>query len=236
MAFRVTQLGRFGDYVRVWNKDPDPDRRAASVAQRPGGPPPEQYTALLGSKGLWDPSDAGWLKWKGEFDKIVAGSTALLRIRCSRPHPRYPAECWHELLPPFDYGNLRWFANLLPTSTVSDNVVTRGNEAFILKDDEGWNFVITKAGEILTSKEHYAAVKHPCLSGGDEVWSAGRLGIDSGMIRVVDLQSGHFVKSAVLRGSPAAKALMDMTKQIFRKYADAFLAPSPLHSSFDCVW
>jgi hypothetical protein len=236
MAFRTSQLGRFGEYIQSWHADADPDRRAAHIAERPGGAATMRFAALLDSKRLWDPSDPTWLAWKRRFDSLVAGSAVLLPVRCSRPHPRYPSECWHELLPPLEHGNLRWFAERLRAGRVADNISVENATPFVHRDADAWNFVITKAGEILVSTEHYEAVKHPCISGGDQVWSAGRLGVDRRKIRMVDLQSGHFVRSAVLRGTSAATVLMNTTDRIFREYVAALLNPDPLDPSFICVW
>lgn len=242
MSFRANQLGRFGSIGIGLITSDDPDQAAAHLYARNGKIVGSRPTVeeILASKGLWDPNDPQWDQWAKLFillrdNHCRVGGRRLVSV-CTAPHPRHPNECWHEIVPPLDHCNLRWFAqNVLPS--LADNVVPRADGSFGLPTDFWpiWNFVITPDGEILVSKEDYGVIKHTSISGGREVWSAGQVGIESRLIRLVDLQSGHYVKPNVLQNTQAAQDLIDFTKEVFRQYSTS-LGINCLHPSFECIW
>ena len=68
------------------------------------------------------------------------------------------------------------------------------------------------------------------------MWSAGQVGIENHFIRLVDLQSGHFVKPHVQARTPTAQALIDFTRDVFQQYASGLVTVPCLHPNFTCVW
>jgi hypothetical protein len=97
-----------------------------------------------------------------------------------------------------------------------------------------WNYVVTTAGEILVGSEDFEWIKHTSLAGGLEVWTAGQVGVEQNRVRLVDLQSGHYVGWAILPGSSLANELIRFTEEVFQKYSQYF--GLILHPSFQCIW
>src|SRR5439155_1428971 len=97
------------------------------------------------------------------------------------------------------------------------------------------NFVITDWGEILIAREDFEFIKHTSLAAGLTVWSAGQLGIQASTIRLVDLQSGHYVKPNVMPGTTLAHELTSFTDAVFKEYS-AHFGLTCLHANFHCLF
>jgi hypothetical protein len=259
MAFRHTQLGRFGDYGVSLKTHPhdDPDQQMAHLYASNGSLIARDIVGnILSRKGMWDQGAHPWTAWRTQFDNLRSNSPYSSYIhprqaRCTAISPRcprypHPHNCWHELVPPQEHYNLQGFAQqILPT--LNNNLIMRPNGSLGLPPDLWpiWNFVVTSEGEILLSQEDFGIIKHPSISGGRQVWSAGQVGIEilqrngqrTPLIRQVDLQSGHFVLPHVLPRTPHAQALINFTRDVFQRYEAFFVQPVPcLHPSFTCVW
>jgi hypothetical protein len=101
-----------------------------------------------------------------------------------------------------------------------------------------WNYALTSRGEILVAAEDFGWIKHTSIAGGLNVWAAGQVGIENAQLRLVDLQSGHYVLSGgahITPGSALANEMIRFTDAVFREYFRVFNLPN-LHSSFACVW
>jgi hypothetical protein len=101
-----------------------------------------------------------------------------------------------------------------------------------------WNYVLTRRGEILVGAEDFGWIKHTSIAGGQSVWAAGQVGIENGQLRMVDLQSGHYVLAGAAQitpGSTLAVELIRFTQRVFQGYFNSFSLPN-LHPSFACVW
>jgi len=258
MAFRHTQLGRFGSYgVSLNGTTPgDLDNKIAHLYASNGIVTARHVVQdILSSKGMWDQQFPPWLPWTGTFDILrhkYAGLINNLQARCTVQLPRCPRyphryNCWHELIPPEEHYNLLGFAQqILPT--LNGNLITRpdGTRGISTELWPIWNFIVTQDGEILLSQEDFGVIKHPSISAGIEVWSAGQVGIEhyqgDPVIRLVDLQSGHFVRPHVLPRTARAQALIDFTREAFQQYEQSLVqaaipAVPCLHpTSFTCVW
>jgi hypothetical protein len=101
-----------------------------------------------------------------------------------------------------------------------------------------WNYVVTRRGEILVGAEDFGWIKHTSLAAGQTVWAAGEVGIENGQLRLVNLQSGHYVTSGaanITPGSALAGALTQFVEDAVKEYYRVFNLPN-LHASFKCVW
>jgi hypothetical protein len=244
LPFYPTQLGRFGTLGVTLTGLSDPDLQAAHLYALNGtltGPRPTLQD-ILASKGLWDPNDPLWQHWLpllGTFrNHYMAAGGHPLTTRCPLPWRSFPpGSCAHELTPPLSHWNLRGFSQRLPN--LPDNIVTHPNGAVSVDPASRpmWLYIVTRSGEILVASEDYEWIKHPCIAGGLEVWSAGQLGIENHQIRLADLQSGHYVRPSVGVGTNLARELAVFTRTVFEQYTRT-LMPSItcLHPGFDCVW
>jgi hypothetical protein len=138
--------------------------------------------------------------------------------------------------PPLHYWTMRSFDSRMTT----DNVVQRADGTFGVDTSVQpiFNYVILNHGEILVAPEDFGWVKHTSLAAGATVWSAGQVGILNNQPRLVDLQSGHYVRSRVtpiMPGSNLARRLMTFTEVVFKAYFKTFNLVN-LHPSFQCVW
>ena len=91
------------------------------------------------------------------------------------------------------------------------------------------------SGDILIGTEDYEWIKHITLAAGWKVWSAGEIGIENHQIRLVNVQSGHFVVPNVPPGTGLAQHLISFTNDVFQQYAQTF-SLTCLHPQFACVW
>jgi hypothetical protein len=161
-----------------------------------------------------------------------------LEQKCTKSSPGFPGYCLHELAPPLNHGNLRWFSRKLPPfSAIADNLQTRADGSLRVDPSSRpiWDFLINQAGEIVTGTEDFEAIKHTCLAAGAGVWAAGQLGIRGGVVHLVDLQSGHYVGPNVLPGTTLANELISFTQDIFNRYCAHFNITC-LHENFSCIW
>lgn len=127
---------------------------------------------------------------------------------CTWQWPGFPTGgCAHELTPPLIHGNLRWFSQRL--TALPDNLIVQQDGTIVIDPASKplWNFVIVGTGEIVIGSEDYGWIKHTCLAGGLQVWSAGQIAIENNQVRLVDLQSGHYVRPNVGPGTPGPPAL-----------------------------
>lgn len=242
MPFHRTQLGRFGDIGAALTSQLDPDHRAAHLYASNGttiGPRPT-LSQILASKGFLDASHPAWVAWQAIFgghrNQYIGNGGGPLLARCTASWPGAPTgTCLHELTPPLLHGNLCWFANRVGGQ--ADNVITRPNNSLAVDQSSRplWNFVVTNPGDILVASEDFELIKHTCVAGGLDVWSAGQVGIQNGTIRITDLQSGHYVKPNVAPGGSLAQNLIAFTRSVFVDYTRAF-SLTCLHPQFDCVW
>jgi hypothetical protein len=241
MAFH-NQLGRFGDLAQMLTGMADFDQRAANIISGNGNITGQRPTVsqALASKGFSDPNDAAWLVWlalfSGTRNAYLGSGGIVLQPNCPKSPPGFPpGYCLHELAPPLKHGSLRWFCQRI--ATVKDNLQTRADGSLGVDPSSKpvWNFIITAAGEIVTGSEDFEAIKHTCLAAGSDVWAAGQLGIDGGKVRLVDLQSGHYVRPTVTVGTNLATELIAFTENAFKQYCTHFKM-SCLHPSFVCVW
>jgi hypothetical protein len=254
MPFRETQLGRFGSFgvklLRLGSSDPDQlsAHLYASNGQTQYAPMASRPTVdqILASKGIWDHASPTWRSWSNTFDGLKRSylptiAQLPLQALCTAPQPRALQQCWHELVPPVEHVNLREFTQqILPT--LSKNSVAQDAQGhwYIPKHARPlWNFIITEAGDILLYEEldHFSVVKHSSLSGGDPVWSAGKVGIESQQIRLVDLDSGHFITHPGHHFTAGLlQQLVDFTAAVFRHYAAGLLSGVQcLHAQFACT-
>jgi len=242
LPFYRSQLGRFGDLGATLTPPAEPDLMAAHLyaanGSLVGGRPSLQQ--VLSSKGLWDPSDPVWQQWRTVFGNLrnnyMAAGGHALPARCPMQWSSFPTGgCGHELTPPLSHWNLRGFSQSLPSRP--DTVVSRPNGT--LGVDEAskpmWLYIVTSYGEILVTAEDYEWIKHPCLAGGYEVWSAGQLGIERHEIRLVDLRSGHYIAPNIGATTALARRLLSFTREVFEQYTRT-LGVNCLHAQFDCIW
>ncbi len=142
----------------------------------------------------------------------------------------------HELTPPLRYWSMRSFASRMRIN----NVIQRADGGVGIDGSVQplWNYVLTRRGEILVAAEDFGWIKHTSIAGGSNVWSAGQIGIENNQLRVVDLQSGHYVlggASHITPGSNLARQLIQFTEDVFKGYFQAF-GLANLHPSFQSVW
>ena len=124
--------------------------------------------------------------------------------------------------------------------SIHDNVLTHANGTIGVDTSVQplWNYVLTLRGEILVASEDFGWIKHTSIAGGQQVWAAGQVGTENGQLRLVDLQSGHYVlagSSYITPGSALATGMVKFTGDVFREYFRVFSLPN-LHTSFTCVW
>jgi hypothetical protein len=241
MAFN-SRLGRFGDVAVSLTGMADFDQRAANIIANNGaitGARPNLIQTLA-QKGFWDPASHTWQTWVAAFgarrNAYMGSLGGVLQQNCPRSPPGFPVGfCLHELAAPLKHGNLRWFSNRV--GTIADNLQTRpdGTTGVDPASKPVWNFIINAAGEIVTGPEDFEAIKHTCLAAGADVWSAGQLGIKSGRIFLVDLQSGHYVRPNVAKGTTLANDLISFTEDIFKNYCSHF-GLGCLDNNFSCIW
>ncbi len=86
----------------------------------------------------------------------------------------------------------------------------------------------------MIAPEEYNFVKHASLAAGAPVWAAGTVGVAGGMIRAVDLNSGHYMKPPHGPNSTQAIALANFTEIVFREYTNHFKIDI-LHPDFGCL-
>ena len=244
MAFQDTQLGRFGELCSAhFGAHGDPDIRAAHALATDGVSSPARPTlqAVLGTKLLNEDGDPNWQPWSRRFSALLStyqsrGGSPLAG-QCPRswpPHP--PGFCMHELTPPLRYWSMRSYSSRMR----SNNVILRadGTVGVDTSVQPLWNYVLTRRGEILVAAEDFGWIKHTSVAGGQNVWAAGQVGIENGQLRLVDLQSGHYVLAGaanITPGSTLAREMMTFTENSFREYFQSFSLPN-LHASFACVW
>ena len=169
MAFRDTQLGRFGNYgvtLKAHTHD-DPDQQAAHLYASNGTLLTRHVVQdILRRKGMWDQGVHPWTAWRTQFDHLRSNSPYSpyinpLQASCTSPSPRCPRyphqdNCWHELIPPQEHYNLQGFSQqILPT--LNNNLILRPDGTLGLPTDLWpiWNFVVTQEGEILLSQEDF---------------------------------------------------------------------------------
>jgi hypothetical protein len=230
------QMGRFGDLAQAITLMTNPDQRAANVIAANG----HIHHQALQSKGFLEPIDPVWTSWNGIFGQLrnshIGNGGSPLQQSCPKSPPGFPpGYCLHELAPPLKHGSLRWFAQRF--GAIKDNLHTKadGSVGVIPSARPVWNFVITVEGEIVTGSEDFEAIKHTCLTGGLDAWSAGQLGIRNGMLELVDLQSGHYVRPNVVVGTNLATQMIAFTGQTFGRYC-AHFGLGCLAANFHCVW
>jgi hypothetical protein len=250
MAFH-SQLGRFGDVAQALTGMADFDQRAANIIAQNGiiagtiigtitGPGRPNLFNILGLKGFWEPSDPTWTTWlpffNGHLGTYKGHGGVALKASCPRSPPGFPTGfCLHELAPPLNHGNPRWFSTLV--RGIADNIQTRADGSVGVDPSSRpiWNFIINEVGEIVISSEDFEAIKHTCIAAGADVWSAGQIGIKGGVINLVDLQSGHYVRPNVGQGTSHANALIAFTTVIFKDYC-AHFGIRCLDPGFTCIW
>jgi hypothetical protein len=247
MAFRDTQLGRFGELCSTHlGRHADPDIRAAHAFATNGvcSPARPALQAVLATKLLSEISDPAWQPWDRHFAALKAthqanGGSPLFGD-CPRTWPSQPSGfCMHELTPPLRHWSLRSFISQ-PQTPQPPNILVRpdGTTGIDRSVQPLWNYALTQQGEILVAAEDFGWIKHTSIAGGREVWAAGQIGMDNGQLRLVDLQSGHYVlggAAAIMPGSARANRLIAFTEGVFRDYFRVF-SLSNLHPAFACVW
>lgn len=244
MTFRDTQLGRFGELCHAhFGAHGDPDILAAHALASNGVCNPARPTlqAVLGSKLFAEDTDPTWQLWMQQFSTLLStyqsNGGSPLAGECPRPWPPQPSGfCMHELTPPLRYWTMRSFVSRMKVK----NVVTRADGSVGIDGSVQplWNYVLTRRGDILVAAEDFGWIKHTSIAGGESVWAAGQVGIESGQLRLVDLQSGHYVLAGAAQitpGSALATELQRFTENAFRSYFGTFALPN-LHQSFSCVW
>jgi hypothetical protein len=242
MAYH-TQLGRFGDVAQTLTGMSDFDHRAANLIALNGkliGKRP-RLVQLLATKGFSNPKSNTWKKWvNGGFttnrnQHMAAGGFAL-QPNCAQSPAGFPVNyCTHELAPPLHYGSLSWFNHNITFRADTIQTNPDGSESVDPSVKPTWNFIITVEGEIITGSEDFEAIKHTCLAAGGNVWSAGQIGIKNKMVKLVDLQSGHYVRANVAQGTPIANALIAFTEAMFKDYC-AYFNIGCLDPAFTCIW
>jgi len=244
MAFRDTQLGRFGELCTAhFGAHGDPDIRAAHALAKNGVSSPARppLKSVLGSKVLNEDKDPVWRPWARRFstllNKYQSNGGSPLAGECPKAWPQHPPGfCMHELTPPLRYWSMRSFTSRLRTT----NVILRADGTIGVDTSVQplWNYVLTRRGEILVAAEDFGWIKHTSIAGGQNVWAAGQVGVENGQLRLVDLQSGHYVLAGAAQitpGSTLATEMVTFTTDAFREYFQAFALPN-LHPSFTCVW
>jgi hypothetical protein len=244
MTFHDSQLGRFGELCSAhFGGHGDPDVRAAHALASNGvsAPTRPNLGAVYGTKILNEDTDPAWLPWAATFGGILAGYQTSgggpLPGQCPATWPQLPAGfCMHELTPPLRYWSMRSFSSRLRTS----NVITRADGTIGVDPSikPTWNYVVIRRGEILVGAEDFGWIKHTSLAAGQSVWAAGEIGIENGQLRLVNLQSGHYVTSGaanITPGSALAIALTQFVEDAVKEYYRVFKLPN-LHSAFKCVW
>lgn len=244
MAFHDSQLGRFGELCSAhFGGLGDPDARAAHVLASNGvsAPARPDLAAVYGTKILNEDNDAAWVPWAAAFARILnryqRSGGAPLAGQCPATWPQLPAGfCMHELTPPIRYWSMRSFSSRLRVN----NVITHADGTVGVDPSvkPTWNYVITRRGEILVGAEDFGWIKHTSIAAGQTVWAAGEVGIENGQLRLVNLQSGHYVTSGaanITPGSALAQALAQFVEDVIKDYFSAFTLPS-LHPAFSCVW
>jgi hypothetical protein len=245
MVFRDTQLGRFGVLcTQYFSAHGDPDIRAAHVLASNGVCYPNRpdLPTVLGSKLLIEDADPQWRSWNNSFSTLLhnyqrTGGSPLSGW-CTQTWPGQPqGVCMHEMSAPLHYWSMRSFASRMQ----HNNVIQRADGTFgvDVSAQPIYNYVLTRRGEILVAPEDFGWVKHTSLAGGSDVWSAGQVGILNNQLRLIDLQSGHYVRSRltpIMPGSNLARLLMQFTEDVFKAYFQAFNLAANLHPAFQCVW
>jgi hypothetical protein len=87
------------------------------------------------------------------------------------------------------------------------------------------NYVLTSRGEILVALEDFEWIKHTSIAGGNDVWSAGQIGVENSQLRVIDLQSGHYIGGNITPGSARAKAIIQFTEKVSGRTSMSFRCP-----------
>lgn len=244
MTFRDTQLGRFGELcTQHFGGHGDADIRAAHALASNGQSSPNRpdLQAVLGTKLLLEDADPRWQPWKNDFSRLLqsyqTNGGSALQGECTQSWPGQPKGfCMHELTPPFRYWSMRSFTSRMRIN----NVVTRADGTIGVDSSVQplWNYVLTRGGEILVAAEDFGWIKHTSVAAGSSVWSAGQVGIENNQLRVIDLQSGHYVlggASHITPGSTLAGLLLRFTEDVFRAYYQRF-ALTNIHSAFQCIW
>ena len=243
MPFRETQLGRFGQLcAQHFRFHIDPDLCAANALASDGmaQPPRPDLNAVPVSKLVLNPANPLCQSWQNRFKIAVANYKAkggcLLRGYCTRAWPNIlPGFCIHEFTPPLHYWSLRKFENLMNGS----NILMKENGSIGVDGSIKplYNYVIMASGEILIGIEDFEWIKHTSLAAGLDVWSAGQVGIQNDQLRLVDLQSGHYItgKRGIVIGSVSARELIKFTESTIREYCN-FFNLNILHPSFNCIW
>lgn len=236
MPFRTTQLGRYGCVDDLAKAHARPDFRAAHLLAADGSlsqARPDLHH-LLSMKGFYDDADALWQQYTSEFNKTLksfGASINLLEVYCSQSWQGLAAgTCLHELTPPLHHWNLRGF----PIAGKHTVITTGAGLAVDLGAAPIWNYVIDQAGEILIGAEDFRWIKHSSISAGLGVWAAGQLGIDRGELRLIDLDSGHFVRHQILPMTNEYASLQQFATEVFRLYCDQ-LKINCLTPNFGCV-
>ena len=244
MPFRDTQLGRYGHLcAQHFRFHVDPDLCAANALASDGmaEPPRPDLNAVLVSKLVLNPADPLCQSWQNRFKIRVTHYQAkgghILSSYCTRAWPNtLPGFCIHEFTPPLHYWSLRKFADLMKGLS---NILMRedGSMGVDLSIKPLYNYIITALGEILIGSEDFEWIKHTSLAAGLKVWSAGQIGIQNGQLRLVDLQSGHYITGlrGIVIGSVSARELIDFTESIIRDYCNIF-GLKILHPLFNCIW
>jgi len=84
-------------------------------------------------------------------------------------------------------------------------------------------------------RRNFGWIKHTSIAAGQNAWAAGQVGIDGGQLRLVDLQSGHYVlgaAAAIMPGSARANQLIAFTQAVFTQYSGVFRLGTLLHPAF----
>lgn len=249
MPFRETQYGRFselckGSATSSAGSVTDPDVLAAHALATVGHGLPSPHPnpgAVLATKHLGHYGDPSWVIWEADFKQILIPlhqhtGGAKLAGRCTRQDLN-PHHCVHELTPPWRYWSLRGFAQMVaPTlgTNVQRNVrdrtlsITRTNEP-------AWNYVITLEGEILVGAEDFDWIKHTALAGGLDVWAAGEMGFENGILYLANLNSGHYVRwRNPIAGSSWTIELTNFVENTVNRYCHAFGLIGFLDPAFVC--
>lgn len=244
MTFHDTQLGRFGELCSAhFGSHGDPDVRAAHALASNGvsAPVRPNLQAVFGTKILNEDADTVWQPWATAFAGILHSyqtkGGAVLAGQCPATWPQLPSGfCMHELTPPLRYWSMRSHSSRLKGT----NVITRADGTVGVDPSvkPTWNYVVTRRGEILVGAEDFGWIKHTSIAGGQTVWAAGELGVENGVLRLVNLQSGHYVLSGaanITPGSSLAAALRVFVEDVVKQYFGVFSLPN-LHSGFTCIW
>jgi hypothetical protein len=244
MTFRDTQLGRFGELcTQHFGAHGDPDIRAAHVVASNGqsGPNRPDLNAVLGTKLLLEDNDAAWQQWNNSFSPLLnayqSQGGSSLTGECTQMWPGQPKGfCMHEMTPPLRWWSMRSFTSRMRINNVA--LRADGTTGVDTSVQPLWNYVLTRRGEILVGAEDFGWIKHTSLAAGSSVLAAGQVGIENQRLRVIDLQSGHYVlggASHITPGSHLAGLLVQFTEDIFKAYFQAFSLTN-LDPAFRCIW